>query len=96
MQSAIYFEKWLKTDDLVHLENDYLFFKRRMNETIHLSTGIAILPSSLEQQLNQNTPLENAMLFRKNKEFLSLFCQFNANEWQLFPQKHAKKDESKI
>jgi len=94
-KSEIKPDDWLKTEDLVRLENDYLFIKGRMNETIHLSTGLAILPTPLEQQLNQNALFENVMLFGENKEFLSLFCQLNADEWKVFLQKHAKSDEYK-
>jgi len=86
---------WLKTEDLVKIENDFLFIQGRLNETIHLSTGIAILPSPLEQQLKQNSLFENVMLFGENKEFLSLFCQLNINEWEIFLRKHAKSDECK-
>ena len=94
-KSEIRPEDWLKTEDLVRLENDYLFIEGRKNETIHLSTGEAILPSPIEQQLRQDALFENVMLFGDNKESLSLFCQLNLDTWQTFRKKYAKRKELK-
>jgi len=88
-------DDWLKTADLAHIKNDYLFIKGRKNETIHLSTGEAVIPAPIEQQLNQDALFENVMLFGENKETLSLFCQLNLEEWKKFRNKYAKHKELK-
>ena len=94
-KSEIKPDDWLKTEDLVRLENDYLFIEGRKNDTIHLSTGEAVLPSPIEQQLRQDALFENMMLFGDNKESLSLFCQLNPDTWQTFRKKYAKRKELK-
>ena len=86
---------WLKTQDLVRIENEYLFIEGRKNETIHLSTGESISPSPIEHQLKQDSLFDNVMLFGENKECLSLFCQLNIDEWNVFRGKYAKRKELK-
>ena len=85
--------EWLETQDIVRIEDEYIFIDGRKNQTIHLSTGEAILPLPIERQLTQDNLFENVMLFGENQEKLSLLCQLNAEEWQVFLEKYAKRKE---
>jgi len=87
--------EWLETQDIVRLEDDYIFIDGRKNQTIHLSTGEAILPLPIERQLTQDSLFENVMLYGENQEKLSLFCQLNSEEWKVFLEKYAKRKELK-
>lgn len=88
-KQAIDKEGWLRTGDLGRISEDgFLFITGRKKELLVLSTGRNVAPVPLEQALETNRFISQAMIFGDNQKHISALIVPDFEELKLWAQKN--------